>query len=155
MVKTGVVSTGSSGRRGLARQHGQLGLGDLLHGADALDRHRLDHEAAALDDEAVARAVLGLERRPQAVGVGQRHLERGVGAGVADMDAGFGADTRARARPGHAARPRLRRAARRDRLGELGRDVAAERPLDRLLAQHAQVGQAHAVGRQHRGDRGG
>ena len=40
----GVRGTGSSGVAERARDHGQLRLVDLLHGADALDRHSLHHE---------------------------------------------------------------------------------------------------------------
>ena len=70
-----------------ARQDRLLGLADLGHAADRLDRHLLDHQRPPLDDEAVAGAVLGLERAAQRVEAAMGDLERRVGAAVADVDA--------------------------------------------------------------------
>ena len=94
--------------------------------------------------------MLGLEGGTQGRGVRDRHLQRGVGAGIADMhprldrDAVVGHVLGAQLRPGLGAESGHRRF-------QLGSDRFVEGPLDRLLAQHPHVGEAHAIGRQDRG----
>ena len=78
------------------RHHLQLRLLDQSHVADRLDRHLLDHEAAAFDHEPVAGAVLGLEAAPQLIRIPGRNLERGIGAAVADVNARRRGDPRRR-----------------------------------------------------------
>ena len=82
-----------------------------------------------------------------------RHDERRVGALVAQMQRGDAP----RSRCGDALRRHLGAAV----VGELGRatrrargiSAGVKRRLDRLLAQRAQVGEAHAIGREHAGQR--
>ena len=94
--------------------------------------------------------MLVLERRTQVSGIAERHFQRGVGAGIADMHprlddgalvghvlglqlgAGFAAECAHRGL-------------------QLGGNTIVERPLNRPLAQDPHVGEAHAVGRQDRG----
>ena len=133
-----------------ARLDRQLRLGDVLHGADALDGDRLRHQLASLDDEAVAAAVLGLEGGAHRGDVARRHLERRVGAGIADVHPAFGADPRLRY-PLLGELGAHRRLEPGDGLPQLGHQVLLEPLLDRLLADGAHVGETDAVGRENRG----
>ena len=129
-----------------------LALAELGAAADRLDRHRLDHQLLGAVDEAEARLVGLLEG---GFHFGERagfDHQRRVGAGVADM----GADDHLDLGGGHALAGDLG-------LGVLaepaalaldgGERLGAEIFLDGLLAGGADVGQAHAVGRQQRRER--
>ena len=125
-----------------------LGLADLGHPADRLDRHLLDHQRPPLDHEAVARAVLGLERAAQLAEAAMGDLERRVGAAVADVDARLGADLARR----DALLPELLAALGAellDGLGQARHQRGIEPRLDRALTQRAHVREPHAIGRQH------
>jgi hypothetical protein len=115
--------------------------------ADGLDRQRLDHQPRARRDEAEPPLVQASKASRTADRVAQRHAQRRVGPGVFHQQAGDGLD----ADQGHVLGPqrgfRLARQGR-DLDGEVGGGVG-QRPLDRRLAQGPQVGQPHAVGRQH------
>ncbi|GBD41956.1 hypothetical protein HRbin39_01343 [bacterium HR39] len=135
---------------GRARDHRPLRLLDLLHGADTLDGDRLGHQLAALDDEAVATPVLGLEGGAHGGRITRRHLEGGVGALVAHVYARLGADARIGDVLGaEVGADRLLQLV--DGRVQLGLDAGNEFALERLLADGAHVGEADAVGREHRG----
>ena len=133
---------------GRAGHERPLGLVDLGHVPDRLDRDLLDHQRAALDHEAVARPVLGLERLEHLRRAARRNLERRVGAAVADVDPRRRRDPVGR----QVLLAQLVAALRRellDRLGEPRHQRLLEPGLDRPLTERAHVGKPHAVGREH------
>ena len=142
-----------AGRRGELRpRRPVLLLLELRPAADRFDRDRLDDEVLLAIDEAELRLVGLLERgfhRHERAGLDH---QRGVGAGVADVRAhehrdGLRADALAGDLPADVFRKLL------CDLAERGERFCAERFLDRLLARRADVGEAHAVGGQQRGER--
>ena len=133
---------------GGARRNRPLGLVDLGHAPDRLDRDLLDHERAALDHEAVAGTVLGLERLDHRRPSRGRDLERGIGAAVADVDARLGRDpVRGQALAGELGARGGRELV--NRRLELRHQRVLERRLERPLAERAHIRKAHAVGREH------
>ncbi len=120
-------------------------------GVDDLDRHRLDDQRLLRHDEAVALLVRGLEGGDDLRALAVRHDERRVGAVVFDMRLAQHADLLRR----DALLAHLRRAVPGqavERRRQLRHDLVGEPRLDRLLAQGAQIGQAHAIGREHAGE---
>ena len=129
-----------------------LPLAELGAAADRLDRHRLDHQLLGAVDEAEARLVRLLER---GLHLGERaglDHQRRVGAGVADVRADDHLDlARGHALAGDLGLGILAEASALALDG--GERLGAEVFLDGQLAGGADVGQAHAVGRQQRRER--
>ena len=144
-------------RRGTSRGRVQpwrcsAGASPAHHG---LHRHRLDHQRLALHQEGEALAVGGLERRHWIAATSPNGTTSAESrALVAHVHAAAHAHLAAFDLLAHAVR--LRAAARQriqPRLAPAPAIGVDQRQLDRLLADHVLVGQAHAVGRQHAGQR--
>ena len=141
-----------AGEGSLARVVLCFALAEFGAAADRLDRHRLDHQLLGAVDEAEPRLVRLLEG---GLHFGERaglDHQRGVGAGVADMGADDHLDLAGR----HALARDLGLGVLAEPAAlalERGQRLRAEALLDRLLARGADVGEAHAVGRQQRRER--
>ena len=121
-------------------------------GADRLHGDGLEREAAPGHQEPVPHAVQVEEGGRHVVRSGPRHRQRDVRALVLDVAAAL--DARLRGRDalqfelGYGRRLELRQGGGRGRAARL-----LQRRLDAPLAQRAHVGEAHAVGAEHAGER--
>ena len=157
----GVHAHGVAARSGARRVQRSLGFGGRIARHHGLDRHGLDDQRLALHQKGKALAVRRLEglrdglHRQRVGGIArglEGHDQGRVGAGVTHVQPPVHLH-RASARPARLqgvaclVRQSVQRRAQR-------RDVAGgQRQLQRLLAHQVLVGQAHAVGRQHAGQR--
>ena len=123
-----------------------------LRAADGFDRKRLDDQRTIRQQKTVARTISGFEGGQCCRGVGKGHHQRGVGAGVAQMDARDDADAFGRnVLPQHFTTRRHRKVY--QQIVETQTVLFTELHLDRLLAHRRDIGQPHAIGRQHTGQR--
>ena len=105
-----------------------------------------------MHQEREALPVRRLERRLQPGLVGERDDERRVGALVAQVDAAVRRRSASRATPWRASSATASSASAVEARLDVG-VRAGERLLERGLAHHRLVREAHAVGRQHAGER--
>ena len=130
----------------------QPGLGRRIARDHRLHRHRLHDQALAGHEEGEALAVGRLERRLDIGHAAERHDQRRVAALVAQVDPAVHLQLAVAdllllqfVAGGLGQRIELR--------GHRCHGVGLQHPLDRLLADHVLVGQAHAVGAEHTGQR--
>ena len=159
----GVDRHGAAPRQRARRLHGVARLGRRVASHHGLDRHRFNDQALALHQEGEALAVASFEaggdggehlRRRRRVGTLQRptHHQRRIAALVAHMNppvrrdgARTGLLTGQFAPRGRSQRIELR--------NDLRQGVGRQLQFHRLLADHVLIGQAHAIGAQHAGQR--
>lgn len=119
-----------------------------LRSADRLDRDLLDDDRLARQRKAVA---LAMRLRKFGLHGGERRIgnrQRGIRPLVFEMQTALDLDLVAR----HVLAAQLGQTFGGERVeigGDAGEQAFFEAPFDRAFAQHAKVGQAHAVGRQH------
>ena len=135
-----------------ARARRQRRLLHRLAGRDRLDRDRLDHQWPVWRREAEARAMRRGEIGDDLVLVAQRHDQRRLGAGVAQMQIALRGDAR---RIGALRSKRLRRLVRQPigKLAQFRHGVRLERDFHGLFAHDRLVSKPHAIGGQHAGER--
>ena len=133
-------------------RHHRGRCGYCLAGTDRLHRKGRRNQRLFRCDKAEALAMRRLERHPDFIQRAERHQQRGVRAGIAQVQLALHRDTRLR----HALRrhvgPRLCREFV-EAGGEAGQGGVVQFGFHCRLAQQALVGQAHAIGREHAGMR--
>ncbi len=142
---------GGNGLRRARVQRVDFVLGDIGHSND-FGRDRLDDQLLVRHDEAEALPMRGSKIRGDRGEVAVLHDERRVGALVFDMRLPKQRD----ALGCHALRQHLGFACAAEtieRALELGQNLTAQRRLHRLLLDRSQIGESHAVGGEHAGER--